>query len=136
MDIMIDTNVMLDVLLKREPFVKQAKDILLSCMKGEHKGYITTASVTDLFYIAGRQMEDLHILYLLLDDLFETIRLCSVNNGDVMAAMDQRGLDFEDCLVAVCARRAGCEAIITRNIKDFQNAPVRAITPEDFLREK
>ena len=133
MNILIDTNIILDVLLSREPFVKQAREILMSCMRGEHKGFITTNCITDIFYIAGRHMDDLHILYLLLDDLFEIIHLCGVNNGDIMAAMDQRNLDFEDCLASICARRAGCDAIVTRNVQDFQGSQVRAITPEDFI---
>ena len=135
MAIMIDTNILLDVLLKREPFVKEAKEILEACARKEVEGVFTTSAVTDIFYIEGKEMDDIHILYLLMEDLFGIVRLYNVRKGDIMAALDQKEQDFEDCLLSVCAQRAGCDRIVTRNTKDFQRSFVKAVEPKEFLNE-
>lgn len=135
MDIMIDTNVIIDYLLDRRPFSDEAEEILGCCMRREIRGYILASCVTDIFYIAGKRVDDIHILYLLMDDLFEYLKILDVSKGNIMAALDQKELDFEDCLLSVCAQRAGCDRIVTRNTKDFQRSPVKAVEPEAFLKE-
>ena len=50
MRLMIDTNIILDVLLEREPFFAQSKEILKKCEKNEIKGFISASTATDIFY--------------------------------------------------------------------------------------
>lgn len=132
MKIMIDTNVILDCLLDRKPFSDYAEEVLELCMRGKHEGCILASAITDIFYIAGRSMNDLHQLYLLMDDLMEELLLVGVRRKDLMEALSRRASDFEDCLMSVCAEAAGCDIIVTGNIKDFKESPVAAITPEEF----
>lgn len=133
MKVMIDTNVILDCMLDRKPFSDAAETALEECTRGSHTGCILASTITDIFYIAGKAMNDLHEIYLLIDDLLEQFLLVGVSRKDLMTAMDRRELDFEDCLLSVCAENAGCDAIVTRNVKDFCDSNVRAITPEEFI---
>lgn len=133
MKIMIDTNVVLDCMLDRKPFSEDAEMVLEQCVRGKHNGCILSSTVTDIFYIARKTMRNLHNIYLLMDDLMEDMLLIGVQNGDIMDALDRRESDFEDCLMSVCAERAGCDYIVTRNTKDFKNSKVPAITPREFL---
>lgn len=135
MDIMIDTNVIIDYLLDRRPFSDEAEEILACCMRREIRGYVLASCVTDIFYIAGKRVDDIHILYLLMDDLFEYLKVLDVSRGNIMAALGQKEQDFEDCLLSVCAQRAGCDRIVTRNTKDFQRSFVKAVEPKEFLNE-
>jgi len=132
MKIMIDTNVILDCMLDRKPFSYDAEAVLEQCARGEHEGCILASTITDIFYIAGKSISELHHIYLLMNDLLEDMLLIGVNNGDVMDALDRKEQDFEDCLLSICAEKAGCDYIITRNIKDFNNSMVPAITPQEF----
>ena len=132
MKLIFDTNVLLDVILRREPFVQAAKSALASCIKGPNRGIVLASVVPDIFYIAQREGKDLHPLYLVIEEFFELLRVCEVKPIDIMIAMDKRELDFEDCLLAVCAERIGCDAIVTRNAKDFQHANVPVISPEEL----
>ena len=133
MKLMIDTNVILDCMLDRRPFSEEAEMVLEQCARGEHRGCILSSTVTDIFYIASKSMSDIHQIYLLMDNLMEEILLIGVRNGDVMDALDRKELDFEDCLMSVCAEKANCDYIVTRNTKDFKNSKVPAITPREFL---
>jgi len=133
MKIMIDTNVILDYILDRQPFSHNAGKVLESCVRGEHTGCILVSAITDIFYIAEKYMDDLHILYLLIEDLLENILLVDLSRKDFMEALEKREKDFEDCILAVCAANAGCDLIVTRNPKDFKNAVVTTVTPEQFV---
>lgn len=132
MKIMIDTNVILDYFLDRRPFADYAENILEQCARGMNTGCVLASAITDIFYIARKAVTDIHQLYLLMDDLLEDLLLVGVRRKDLMEAIDKRENDFEDCLLSVCAESAGCDLIITRNIKDFKNSKVKAITPEEF----
>ena len=135
MRLMIDTNVLLDCLLDREPFADDSEQILELCARGKHEGCILASTVTDIFYIAEKYMDDLHELYLLMDELLEDLLLIGVERRDLMTALDLRELDFEDCLLWTCAESFNCDAIVTRNIKDLNNSTVPAILPKTFLKE-
>ena len=135
MRIMIDTNVILDCLLDRQPFADDAQEILEQCARGKHEGCILASTVTDIFYIAEKYMGDLHELYLLMDELLEDLLLIALSRKDLMDALDRRELDFEDCVLSVCAESAGCDAIVTRNLKDFKNSKVKALLPKTFVKD-
>ena len=132
MKIMIDTNVILDFMLDRKPFSDHAEVVLEQCARGVHTGCILASTMTDIFYIAGKSMKELHELYLTMDDLMEQFLMVGVSRRDLMTALDRREQDFEDCLLAVCAESAGCDAIVTRNVKDFGDFEIPAMTPEEF----
>lgn len=136
MKIMIDTNVLLDCMLDRKPFSEDAQVLLEQCARGEYEGCILSSTITDVFYIARKSMKDLHQIYLLMDDFMEDMLLIGVQNGDVMDALGRREPDFEDCLLSICAEKAKCDFIITRNVKDFKNSNVSAITPREFMKLK
>ena len=68
--------------------------------------------------------------------IFETFGVADEGGSELSAARGYGINDFEDALVAAAAVSAGCDCIITRNIKDFAESPVRAISPTDFLEEK
>ena len=58
-----------------------------------------------------------------------------MHESDVKEALRQRAYDFEDCLVAVCAKAIGCETIVTRDKKGFLELGVTICTPEELLRK-
>ena len=60
-------------------------------------------------------------------------KVLTVTNGDVLTAFLRKAADFEDCLLAVCAKSNRCDAIVTRNKKDFQSFDMTVITPEELL---
>ena len=65
--------------------------------------------------------------------MLEIVKVCGVTGDDVLAAFQKKAKDFEDCLVAVCARSVKCDYIVTRNKADFAGFCVPAVTPEELL---
>lgn len=82
-----------------------------------------------------KKMDDIHVLYLLMGDLFEIGPWYNAREGDIMAALDQKELDFENSLLSVCAQRAGCDGITAKKTKEFHRPPVKTAVPNKFLKE-
>ncbi len=121
MKILFDTNVILDVMLDREPFSDSAA-LLLS--KGEHSqviGFLCATTVTTLHYLIakslGNKAAKRHISTLL--SLFE---IAPVNRIVLDKALNANFRDFEDAVLHEAAVHAGAEYIVTRNPSDFKHS--------------
>lgn len=133
MKIMCDTNIIIDVLLEREPFVENSYKVLSLCEEHRIDGFVSASSVTDIYYLVRKYTHSTDLAYKAVGKLLEIVKVCSVTNNDVLTAFQIRARDFEDCLVATCAKSNRCDYIITRNKKDFEEFNVPALTPTEFL---
>lgn len=132
MIILVDTNVIIDFLLTREPFYQASSDIMRKCADGELTGYIAFHSVPNLWYILRKVPEDKRRDW--MADVCSFLQVAGVSHDEVLKAIKMKEFgDFEDCLQDKCAKSIGASYIVTRNVKDFSNADIRAISPEDFL---
>ena len=132
MKFLIDTNVIIDYLADRDPFAEHAEKVMKLCVNREAEGMLTANAVTDIYYILrkaiGRE-EALESLRTIID----VLNIVEVGKNDILQAVEMNMPDFEDAIIAVCAKRVKAQFIVTRNRKDFMNAPVESITPEDLL---
>ncbi len=133
MRLMIDTNIFLDVLLKREPFYTDSKRVLKLCEEKKVQGFLSASSVTDIFYLVCRCLHSTEDAYQAIGSVLDIVKVLSVINEDVLQAYIQRAADFEDCLLATCAKTNQCEAIVTRNKKDFLTFGITLFSPEEVL---
>ena len=133
MRILFDTNIFLDVFLEREPFAEDAARLFSLCEEGAVEGMIAVTSVADVFYFVRKYTKDAGKSYDAIGKLFDIVKPAAVSGEDVLAAYQERARDFEDCILAMCAKSMKCDYIITRNVKDFEGCKVPALTPTDFL---
>lgn len=133
MRVMIDTNIFLDVLAEREPFYASSKAVLKLCEDKQLYGFLSASSVTDIFYLIRRQLHSVDQAYQALGSVLDIARVLTVTNEDVLNAYIQHASDFEDCLLAACAKANQCDAIVTRNKKDFQTFGISLFSPEELL---
>ena len=135
MKLLLDTNILLDVLMEREPFYKLSARIWDECSYKKFEGYISSLSFANMVYNMRKKLtpESIEILAVRMSDIFEFVDL---NRLDIIQASKMRWKDFEDALQSVAAERIKADYIITRNIKDFDNSNVKALSPEDFLNLK
>ena len=133
MKIAIDTNVIIDVYQNRLPFAVNSGRVLKLSECGRLVGYITASTVTDIYYILGRHIKDRVQLKALVQKLLTAVTLADVTARDVVSSFDLPMADFEDALLAQCAKRLNADYIVTRNERDFANSPVTPITPDVFL---
>ncbi len=131
MRITLDTNIILDILEKREPFFADSYLVLLNALENGDLCMMPVSATTDIAYIL-RKAED--VKGKLLDFSF-MVKLTDVTTKDFAEAMKTDMPDFEDALLAANAKHNKADCIITRNAKDYVNSPVKAITPAEFLKE-
>lgn len=135
MKIMCDTNVIIDVLLEREPFAENSCKVLSLCEEHRVDGFISASSVTDIYYLVRKHTHSTDLAYKAVGKLLEIVKVCSVTNNDVLTAFQRKAKDFEDCLMAICAKSIRCDYIITRNKKDFEEFNIPLLTPTEFLQQ-
>lgn len=135
MDVLIDTNVVLDVLQSREPFSKDSKKILALCIQAKLNGFMTAHSLCDIFYILRKDLNVAERLSL-INRLCKYMTIISEHQSDFEAvSKNPLTKDLEDGLQMESAKNHSLNYIITRNVKDFANSTVSALTPSDFLEK-
>jgi predicted nucleic acid-binding protein len=132
---MIDTNILLDVLLAREPFFADSKAVLQLCEDKQVAGFLSASSATDIFYIIRKALQSTDLAYKALGSVLDIVKVLTVTNEDVLSAYLQHAPDFEDCLLATCAKSNQCAAIVTRNKKDFLGFGITLLSPEELLEQ-
>ena len=133
MEVLIDTNIILDWLLKRKPFAEQIEKVIEHCTNGKIKSYLACHTLTNIFYILRKEysLSERKDIVLLLCDSFSVIE---INRDMILDSVTHANFkDLEDSLQTECAVRYKLNYIITRNIKDFNTHKVKAISPEEFL---
>ena len=133
MRILVDTNICLDILQKRPGLFQSSRDALILASNKGYKLYITTATVMDIMYITRKSFSDNVQQRVTVEGFISVFKLLKVSKADIKYAFSGVMKDFEDAVQSKCAKNHGIKLIITRNIKDFVNSPVKAVTPEDFL---
>ena len=132
MRVIIDTNVVLDVLLARAPFVKSASRVFALVEQSKIEASLCATAVTTVHYLLTQSLsrdEGRRALRGLLE-LFE---IAPVNRPVIEEALKSKIEDFEDAVVEQAGRLAGAEAIITRNTKDFRRSSIKALDPAELL---
>ena len=133
MEILIDTNVILDHLESRPAEAENAGKILRLCYQKVCKGYIAAHSITNIFYILRKRFSVTERKKMLLD-LCEFIDVVGIQKELIYNALNDNEFDdFEDRLQFECAQFISADYIITRNIDDFPNSYIPVILPKDFL---
>ncbi|MBP0031066.1 PIN domain-containing protein [Roseofilum sp. Guam] len=132
MRILIDTNVVLDFLQEREPFVDSAARLFERIDAGEIEGFIAATTITNIYYIvrktAGRQVAQDAIAQVLSD-----LNICPVNLDILEQALRLNFEDFEDAVQYVCAVGYNVDAIVTRDASGFLSAEIPVVLPENFM---
>lgn len=133
MKILFDTNVYIDILANRKDFAAFAKDAFKKAVNKNYGIYITTTSVTDIMYVLRKYFGNAELQRATVGNFISTLRLARVHKKDFDFAFSGTMADFEDAVQAACAKRYHLDLIVTRNIKDFANSPVKALTPQEFI---
>ena len=135
MRVLIDSNVILDALMTREPWAEQAEGILLASAEEKLAGYITASMVTDIYYIIHKHLRSREQSKMALVKLLAILDVLEVNGSDCEKALESELSDYEDAVLVTCAKRHKIDFIVTRNMKDFNKSPVDALTPNDLLKK-
>lgn len=132
MRVLFDTNVILDHLLEREPYVDVAERLLSLVDTGEIEGVICATTATTIHYLASKAVgaaaaaEHLRALLAIFD-------VACVDREVLRGALDTSFSDYEDAVLHQAACSAGAGAIVTRNGKDFSRSSLPVFDPPELL---
>ena len=134
MKFLIDTNVVLDVLCAREGFVEAASLIWKRCELGLDEGYLSALSIPNIVYILRKELTPAKT-YQVIEQLMLIFYIVDLRATDLLKAAVEQSKDYEDQLQIVAAQRIKADYIVTRNVRDFQDSPVKPILPTDFVKD-
>ena len=131
MKILFDTNIILDVLLDREPFSDLAVKLVSKVEKKEIKGFLGATTITTIYYlaakVAGKKKADRQI-----SNLLSIFQIAPVNKSVLEEAIKSKFKDFEDAVLHEAAKQVEVQGIVTRNGKDFKKATLSIYSPEEL----
>jgi predicted nucleic acid-binding protein len=133
-DLFIDTDVIIDFLIDRKPYSREAAILFTLIEQKKLRGYSSSLTFSNLYYIL-RKIETHNKVISKLDSLSKILSILKVEEQTIKNAINSGFLDFEDSIQYFCARdNKKISVIITRNIKDYKNSEIPVMTPGDYLK--
>lgn len=130
--ILVDLNVVLDVVQRRDPHYRGSAAVIDRVVRGEVDGCLPAHAFTTVHFLVGRY-RDAATAGRTVDWLLRWFEVAGVARAELERARGLAWTDFEDAVVAAAAEAAACVAIVSRNVDDFSGSPVPAWTPEEYL---
>ena len=131
--ILFDTNVILDVALAREPFHESSLAVWNAAQMGLVNGCVTSSSLTDICYIVEKNSSAVQAR-MIMHDILRDLELVHVSRESALLALNPEYPDIEDAMQYHAAVANNCDAIVTRNVKDFPEGGLPVITPDEFIK--
>ena len=133
MKALVDTNIVLDVFLERHPFYDDSFAIFQLANLKRFSGFLSAASITDIFYFVHKKWSDTEEAYRMMDKLTALFSVASVSGKTIADALALRWKDFEDAVQYIAAAENSVDCIVTRNAADYEMSGVPCMSPADFI---
>ncbi len=130
--ILLDTNIILDIALKRKPHFANSAALFKKLDEKKILAFVTATTITDIYYIS-KKAKDHNTAIEFISSLLQIIDIVGVNKEIVLLSLQSDLPDFEDAIQINSAKLNGIKTIITRNKKDFINVDQKIETPGEFL---
>lgn len=131
---LLDTDVVLDLVLARAPFAREAAVLFDLCERGLFDGYVSGITPVNVSYVARKARGDGDRLRQTIARLLRVVRVCPVDHAALVSAAGSPTNDYEDAVQHACAEAAGLDAIVTRTPGDYRHAALPVFSPADFLK--
>lgn len=132
MIVLVDTNILLDVLQRREPFHIWSDQIWKMAETGGLEVHISAISFNNVFYVLRKQAGQ-QVAIGAVKQLRKIFRVVGLDAALIDEAINMAAQDFEDAIQAASAQRVNADVIVTRNIKHFVVFGIHAMSSEDFV---
>ena len=132
MKVLIDTNVILDVLYKRNGFYEDSLKIWKLCETRKIDGYISALSIPNIVYILRRELDPEKTLEV-INNINLVFKIYDLKSEIIMQAAEKKTKAYEDALQMITAQKLKASFIVTRNIKDYVGSKIIAVKPSELL---
>jgi len=133
MRLLFDTCVILDYLLKRQPFDEDSYTLIRNMYNNHIYGYISANSISDIYYIVRKSLHDNNETKQIIKKLMDVFNIIDTTKEDCQKALLSDLYDYEDAIMIESAIANDIDCITTRNIQDFLNSPIKVLTPSQLL---
>jgi predicted nucleic acid-binding protein len=130
--VLIDLNIILDTLQKREPFYATSARVLACAETGLIDGLVAAHTLTTLFYLMARSQSP-DQARVALTELLRFLTVATVDHATIERALNLPYRDFEDAVQMMAAAGAGAQYLVTRDIADYKLGPLPVLQPVELL---
>ena len=130
--VLIDLNIILDVLQKREPFYAMSARVLACAETGLVEGMVAAYTMTTLFYLFAKD-QSAEKARVALTELLQFLSVASVGQATIERALNLPYSDFENAVQMMAAVQADAQYLVTRNVQDYRSGPLPALQPAELL---
>ena len=132
MKIFLDTNVLLDIFMRREPYYDASAQVVYACERGQFTGGFTTLSACNIVYALRKQLGSAQTIEA-IRRLVGIIEPIGTSVASLLQSLEDPNTDFEDTIQSRCALEWNADSIITRDKSGFASCTIPVLTPSDFL---
>ncbi|MBE9586541.1 PIN domain-containing protein [Mucilaginibacter sp. JRF] len=129
----MDSDIILDMFFERYPFSEYTKLLLIECKNRDIKVSTSAIVIANLNYILSKKLGKTETREK-IKELIKWLNILSVESMAIEKGLNSNFSDLEDAFQHFTAERFECQAIITRNIKDYKHATLPVLSAEQFLR--
>lgn len=134
MKVFFDSNVIIDALTRREGAVEEERDLLYAAMAGKIDGILSAKQLTDIYYVLRKYIKEDETRRDLLSILIQGLEIVPVDRQLLTCALGSNVPDYEDALIAECAKVASVDFIVTNDTKGFKDAGITTILPNEAIK--
>jgi predicted nucleic acid-binding protein len=131
--VLLDSDVVIDYVVKRQPFDTEALEIFRLLARGAFIGYITNITPINVFYV-GRKIKGAEDTRRSIKRLLDILEVSVADRDLLHNSLSSKITDYEDAVQHACAEAEKLDAIVTRNLADYKNATITVYSPADFLK--
>lgn len=132
MKLFLDTNVLLDIFMRREPYYDASAQVVYACERGQFTGGFTTLSACNIVYALRKQLGNEQTIEA-MRQLVRIIEPIGTSVASLLQSLENPQTDFEDTIQSRCALEWNADSIITRDKSGFASCTIPVLTPSDFL---
>jgi predicted nucleic acid-binding protein len=132
--IFIDSDVIIDFFTDREPFANPASELFDLNEQGKLELHISAVSINNIYYIVRKYLGQKKAMQV-VEELVDIVQIAGTTKAEILQALRNGFKDFEDSIQYATALAVGdIEAIVTRNVKDYEKSDIAVFTPENYLK--
>ncbi len=134
MRVLLDTNIVLDLFLARQPFAAAAAQLWDAAIAQQYTAFVSPITVVNLFYIT-RKNRDRDIARHAVNAVINTVQIVPISQQTLQYSISLQTSDYEDAVQIASAALAQLDAIVTRDNRGFSAAPITVLSPDALLEQ-
>jgi predicted nucleic acid-binding protein len=129
--IFVDTDIIYDLLAKREPFYQSAAKLFTLADEEKITIDVSALSFANIHYLVSKQLSNQKAKHILRTFRI-LVHIAPIDDKIIDLALNSDFTDFEDAIQYYCALEGECQVLLTRNLKDYNKAEIPVMTAQDF----